>query len=219
MDWLLLQLADSAFPTGGFAHSSGLEAAAQLGRVKDGAALRRFVEDVLWQAGHGALPFVRAACDDPRGVQRVDELAGAFLLSHVAHRASRTQGRAFVATAARVFPDARIAALADSVKAGRLQGHHAPLFGAVTSLLGHEPRRAQGLFLHLQLRGVLSAAVRLQVTGPHAAQRLQTELAPVLDRVLDRCAGLGLDEVAQPAPVLELCGALHDRLYSRLFQS
>ena len=31
--WMVLQLADSAFPTGGFAHSAGLEAAAQAGEI------------------------------------------------------------------------------------------------------------------------------------------------------------------------------------------
>ena len=33
--WLLWQLADSAFPTGGFAHSGGLEAAWQNGEVSN----------------------------------------------------------------------------------------------------------------------------------------------------------------------------------------
>ena len=31
--WLVLQLADAAFPTGGYVHSGGLEAAAQAGAV------------------------------------------------------------------------------------------------------------------------------------------------------------------------------------------
>jgi urease accessory protein len=36
-DWLLWQLADSAFPTGGFAHSGGLEAAWQHGEIRNSA--------------------------------------------------------------------------------------------------------------------------------------------------------------------------------------
>src|SRR6185312_5576255 len=53
---LLLQLGDSAFPAGGFAHSGGLEAAAQLGEVKGAEAVRAFCEQSLWQTGRGALP-------------------------------------------------------------------------------------------------------------------------------------------------------------------
>src|SRR5690242_18307348 len=135
--WLLLQLADAAFPTGGFAHSGGLEAAAQLGEV-DGAGLRAFVEQALWQAGLGALPFVRAAREEPERLADLDARCHAFLTSHVASRASRAQGRAFASTCARVFPREPIARLDEAVRARALRGHHAPLFGAILGALGIE---------------------------------------------------------------------------------
>ena len=108
--WTVLQLADSAFPTGGFAHSAGLEAAAQAGEVEGPDAVARFTRDAVWQAGWGALPLVRGVFDDPASLPLLDARTEAFLVNHVANRASRTQGRALLSTAARVFPD-RVAAL------------------------------------------------------------------------------------------------------------
>lgn len=250
--WLLLQLADSAFPVGGFAHSAGLEAAVQLGEVGPGPSLASFVASALWQVGLGALPFVRAAHerrggargaehDGPRGggtrgtngddagrddargddagIAAVDDACDAFLVNHVANRASRTQGRAFLATSARVFPCADIRRLDAAVRARACAGHHAPMFGAALGALGVPRQEAQALYLHGALRGVVSAAVRLGLVGPLEAQRLQLESAPLLDAVLHECEDRGLDEVAQPAPLLDLFGAAQDRLYSRLFQS
>src|SRR5215510_3144480 len=98
MTWRYLQLADSAFPTGGFAHSGGLEAAAQAGEVSD---LGAFTRAALWQAGHGALPLVREGWLDPRALPRLDARADVFLANHVANRASRTQGGAFFSTCTR----------------------------------------------------------------------------------------------------------------------
>jgi urease accessory protein len=216
--WLVLQLADSAFPTGGFAHSAGLEAARQAGEVAGRAALRRFAEEALWQAGQGGLVLASAAHTDALPLGELDARADAFLVNHVANRASRAQGRAFLDTCARVFPS--LGSLRDEARRGAAPClHHAPLFGAALRRLGVALDEAQRLYLHGALRTVLSAAVRLGEIGTNDAQALQAQLAPALDAVLAQCAGLGPDALAQTAPVLDLLAATHDRLYSRLFLS
>ena len=217
--WLLMQLADSAFPTGGFAHSAGLEAAVQLGEVRTRETLARFVDDALWQAGHGALPFVTAAHDAPEDHAELDASCDAFLSGTVANRASRTQGRAFVSTCADVFGEPAVVAMHAALRARALAGHYAPAFGAATRVLGVPRADAQRLFLHQVLRAVISAGVRLGALGPLEGQRWQRERAPLLDRVLESCASLGAADAAQTAPIAEAFASHHDALYSRLFQS
>ncbi|HYS08724.1 MAG TPA: urease accessory UreF family protein [Myxococcales bacterium] len=214
--WILLQLADSAFPTGGFAHSAGLEAAAQAGEVVSAEDVRRFARDAVWQAGFGALPLVRGVYAEPESLPRLDARADAFLANHVANRASRTQGRAFLATAARVFAE-RIAPV--QRRAEGLKLHLAPIWGAVVAALDVDLPDAQRVLLWCAARNVLSAAVRLGLAGTYEAQSILAGLAPLLDEVHARCGGLGPDALAQPAPLLDLLQGTHDRLYSRLFQS
>jgi urease accessory protein len=73
--------------------------------------------------------------------------------------------------------------------------------------------------LFATLRAGLSAAVRLGLSGPLEAQRLQARLAPTLDAALVRGADVAVADAAQTAPVLDVLQGAHDRLYSRLFQS
>jgi urease accessory protein len=241
MDWTLWQIADSAFPTGGFAHSFGLEAAWQHGAV-DATTLASFVHDALGQAGHGALPFVSAghaavgraprldsgrassaptpapAKPAPATLAAVDARCDAFLLNVVANRASRTQGRAWLATFERTFPKPAVRAFCAEARLAPAR-HYAPLVGAGLRAIDVSLDAAQRLFLFSVCRGTLSAAVRLGLAGTTDSQRLLAECAGDLDRTLTVCGGLSMDDAAQVAPLLDLYQSAHDRLYSRLFQS
>lgn len=219
LNWRFLQLADSGFPTGGFAHSAGLEVAALLGEPADPPGLDVWVRSHLWNVGHASLPFVAAAHDDASRLSRLDAWVDAFLTSHVANRASRTQGRAFLATCARVFEEPSLLPIVARVRGGEVSAHFAPVFGATLKNLGL--RRVEALSLHLlfALRGVASAAVRLGIIGPHEGQRLQCRHARTMDEVLAGCQALPPEGAATTAPLQDVFGAAHDRLQARLFQS
>ena len=216
-DWLIWQVVDSAFPTGAFAHSFGLEAAWQQGEVDDGEALERFLDASVCQAGHSVLPLVTAAFRDPRALDALDALADAFLTNPVANRASRVQGRTFAATAERVWPSPPLHAL--RARADVTCAHLAPLSGAIFEAIGLPLATSQRAVLYGVVRGVLSAAVRLGMVGSFEAQRLQHARGDRVDDVLGRCGTLGVGDLTQTAPILDVLHAGHDRLYSRLFQS
>ena len=214
-DWLLWQLADSAFPTGAFAHSGGLEAAWQHGEVPHSSELASFLEASLEQLGHGSLPFVTTAHDEPDTAGELDRLCDSFLTNHVANRASRLQGRSFLASSGRIFHSLEVGRAAKSFP----MGHFPPAFGAVARRLGVSRSGAASLFFFQHLRGLVAGAVRLGIAGPMEGQALQHRLAPRAQAILSQSENLTVADIAQTAPLLDLWQGTQDRLYSRLFQS
>ena len=226
-DFLLWQLADSSFPTGGFAHSTGLEAAWQHGEVRNRAELISYAEASLHQLGHAALPFAMAAYAEPERLQEFDRLCDAFTTNHVANRASRAQGKAFLNAVQRVFanmgswenPSVNGSGTVKRPEGRAPFGHFGPVFGACLRELGIPDETVGRLFFFHHLRGMLAAAVRLNIVGPMEAQAIQRQLAPEAEKVLQNSLKLTLDDIAQTSPLLDLWQGAQDRHYSRLFQS
>jgi urease accessory protein UreF len=57
------------------------------------------------------------------------------------------------------------------------------------------------------------------VVGSYQAQRMQVDAASDFAAILARCGHLDEHDLAQASPVIDILQSMHDRLYSRLFQS
>ncbi|KAG6577885.1 Urease accessory protein [Phytophthora cinnamomi] len=229
-DWALWQMVDSLYPTGGFAHSLGLEAAAQEGLV-DASSLRAFLSASLHQSANFALPLVFSAhqigadADPVEAALQLNGRASALYSNHVARKASLAQGAALLRLALSTYAPSHprvqtLLHLRKEAKRRKQPGvHHAVLFGLVCALLGVGAEPAQRMYLFVTTRDVLSAATRLNLVGPLEAAKLQFETTPLLEKVFQNRKNRPVEQSYSSAPVLDLVQAMHDQLYTRIFNS
>ncbi|KAE9045117.1 hypothetical protein PR003_g2622 [Phytophthora rubi] len=232
-DWALWQMVDSLYPTGGFAHSLGLEAATQEGLVA-ASSLRDFLSASLHQSANMALPLVFSAHQigadsDPAALVeaalQLNSRATALYSNHVARKASLAQGAALLRLALSTYAPSHgrlqtLLSLRKEAKARRQPGvHHAVLFGLVCALLGLQAEPTQRMYLFVTTRDVLSAATRLNLVGPMEAAKLQFEATPLLEKVFQEKKNRPVEMSYSSAPVLDLVQAMHDQLYTRIFNS
>ena len=229
----LCQLTDATLPTGGFAHSAGLEAAVQLGVVgKGGAGLRSFVIAAARSAAQQQAPFVvaahaavHAAAASGGGATALDEWAALDAQLHAllaptapACRASKLQGGALARISEAWLGgsgdgNGGVVPLARALKARG--GHAATVLGALSALLDLPLDASLDAFVHTTARDILSAAVRMNVVGPLAAVPLHAAVIEEAAIVVD---GLpGCERAAGGAPLLDAAHACHDILERRLF--
>ena len=238
--WLIWQLADAAFPAGGFAHSAGIEAAAKWGELCDARGLEAFVRDSLTQTAHAQIPLLLAARNGTARLAAIDTYCHAFINNHVANRASVAQGKAFLISAGSAFALPLCEQLREQIRSAKMHGHFVVVFGAVAAPLEIDAGQATRLFLYIALRGMIASGIRLNLVGPLEAQAMQYRLRTLAESLAAGCrCGKGVrhhlperpeasfaqmvpDTLSTPAvtaPLIELFQATQDRLYSRLFQS
>jgi urease accessory protein len=219
---ILLQIADSAFPTGAFAYSNGLEALARAGKFPDAEALESYLDAYVRQAGEFDLAFVAAAHasgeeGDDAGFARLCREWDATFWNHPVRVASLRQARALIDALAETFPHADLADLRRAASAETL--HFAPAMGRALARLGASREQACEVYLHGLMRDQAAAALRLGLLGPRATQGLQ---ARVLARSTERLRGTRpapWTEARRSAPLAEAGQGGHGFLYSRLFQN
>ncbi|KAJ2615913.1 hypothetical protein H4S08_001025 [Coemansia sp. RSA 1365] len=111
----------------------------------------------------------------------------------------------------------------------KIRAHWPTVFGFVCVALGIGLEHAQQLYMFQFVRQIFSAAIRLNLVGPLRAQALECDMQQLVDTLLARYAHLRVafetmdDMLGESAvytePILELFQGMHDRLYSRIFNS
>ncbi|AGZ44444.1 putative urease accessory protein [Actinoplanes friuliensis DSM 7358] len=210
---MLLVLADGRLPSGGHAHSGGLEAAIASGRVRDVAQVGEFLRGRLATSGLVAAAFAASACARTGRWLDLDGGLDARTPSPALRKASRAQGRALMRAGRAMWAVPDI---------GR-EPHHPVALGVLAHAAGLGPLEAAVAAAHGTVTGPASAAVRLLGLDPYAVHAVIAGLAPDIDRVAADAAARVHDPVddlpAAGAPLLDIGAELHATWEVRLFAS
>lgn len=237
--WKTFILADSALPTGSFAHSSGLEAASQLGIISTDEDVSRYVNHATQSVMQLSTPFLvschRAAkSEDPSSFvsewSELDAQCNAILASSgPARRASLDQGRSLIRLSTPLLASNSIEkkmmlqTLQKIVRDHSERGHLSTSLGAIAYLCGLSEIETCRLMGFCVARDVISAAVRLNLVGPLASVGLLAQAQHAAEKVILRCLRRndegGVLEAAACAPVIDAIQTCHDALAVRLFRS
>ena len=213
MDALALLLADSRFPSGGYAHSLGLEQAVADG-LTDVPAFAAARQRLVAEADARIAVAARRG-EDPLAL---DEEWCARCPSPVLREAARRLGSQLLRSAETVWPDERIAAYREASSATP----RPVALGVVGAVAGLDDEAVALLALYDDAATVTSAALKLLPLDPAVTTRWLAELAPSMQRAAREAAADTRPVAAQPAPAavaLELAAAVHQRKRERLFAS
>ncbi|MBU8824232.1 urease accessory protein UreF [Mycolicibacterium goodii] len=182
-----IRFGDSAFPSGGFAFSSGLEGACRDGLVRDERDAAAFAAEQLtcrWHRGDRVLLRMAWAVDDPVDV---DALAEAVATMSVLREASRRAGAATLSTFAAIVEGVdNLTRYRIRVLAGDAPGH-LPVAQAISfQAAGLTLPTAEAVAAWQVVSGITGAALRLGICGHLGAQRILGDLTAPMLNVLNR---------------------------------
>ena len=220
--WALLRLASPQLPIGGYSYSQGLEMAVEQSIVHDSASAARWIGDqLLLNLARFEAPLLLAHCT----AAAEDDWATLLQLSE-AHRASRETRELHLESRQMGYSLQQLLnGLPEMDQPARdvLQRVGEPhlALGWVLAARAWQisPHDALAAWLWSWLENQLAVLMKTLPLGQQAAQRLTSELLPLLQKAQQDATALNPEHIGSAPFGLALASMNHERQYSRLFRS
>ncbi|KHL01001.1 urease accessory protein UreF [Sinomonas humi] len=221
----LLQLTDSALPTGAFSHSFGLEAYLESGEVRDEATLLAWLEGFLaTQLTHTDAVAIRRAhvashAEDIAQIEALDAELTALLIPVQIRAASLKMGRRLLEIARDAFPSRIVEEYSTAVAEGGCRGHYTIAFALAGGGQGLDEETLVEAYLYSTLTSLAYNAVRAIPLGQLAGQRVLATLRTKVPAAVVRSRAADPRHFGAAAPALEIHQMQHEHQRARLFMS
>ncbi|WP_342653789.1 urease accessory protein UreF [Pseudomonas sp. F3-2] len=220
--WALLRLASPQLPIGGYSYSQGLEMAIEQRVVTDPPSAARWIGDqLLLNLARFEAPLLLAHCNaaaqnDWAALMQLSEEHRASRETRELHLESRQMGYS-LQQLLNGLPELDEPAR-DFLQ--RIGEPHLALGWALAARAWQiSPQDALAAWLWSWLENQLAVLMKTLPLGQQAAQRLTSELLPLLQNAQQNASALDPEHIGSAAFGLSLASMAHERQYSRLFRS
>jgi urease accessory protein len=214
-----------AFPIGSYSYSHALEWAVEAGYVLDRKTLVDWLKaGVCYGSGRNEAIFFGAAWrstvdEDRTKLFEIAELAAAYRGTSEFALESSQQGIACLAVLRQVWPDRVLDWLSDILRERRVQSSLAVILGVGCARQGIPANLALPAFLQSYLANLVTAGVRLIPLGQTEGQLAIAELEEAVLAASTKNQEATIDDLGSAAFMVDLCSAMHETQYTRLFRS
>ncbi|WAP50898.1 urease accessory protein [Arthrobacter sp. ATA002] len=219
-----LQFADSAFPSGFYTMSHGLEGYSQDRLVSRGGVQQLLAGLLLHSVGPSDATALaaahRAAGDsDIELVQEIDQRLFASKLNAEMRTASVRSGHQLIDLGAELIQQALLAEYGERVRLRRTPGCQPVAAAVVYAANGVCTRDAVASDLFAFSASFVGAALRLRLTDHRHAQAVLLETAGAIEQATEDALARNLADLGGCAPMADIMSARHEKAEARLFAS
>ncbi len=217
----LLQISDSAFPTGSFSHSMALEAFSEAGELRGADDLERVVGLYLSTLATSDCVALRTSYGtDLEELFRVDRLLSATKLARELRQASASTGKRFLlGVAALGVEGGTLGAFLGAVRDAATPGNLAVRYGVVAPAFGLGLDEVLHAYLYAGAASLVAAGQKLVPLGGSVAQRVLFGLGDEIEGAVEISGTVEVEDMYAFAPVIDARAMLHERQRTRLYIS
>lgn len=219
----LMQLSDSAFPSGSFTLSHGLESLVYSRQIKTADDFQEFIKLLLYnKIGTSDLVALlhayRASVNhDLVEIRRADLRLFASTTIAQTREAQRKSGRALLMVAQSIWQDTQLETLAKDTAAGTIQCLHPVVFAVVGRTVLLSESDTMVAFVHSFIASLALAAIRLGVLGHIQAQVVINAIAFDIEPIINIALAMTLEDMRSCTPAIDIAQMRHEYLDRRQF--